>query len=96
MKRSTTQPLKNVIQQYLDALKMNSKLKEVSLVGNWEKFMGGTISKATKEIYIKDRVLYVYLNSSVIRNELLNIKEPLMARLNEEAGDKVIDDIVLR
>lgn len=96
MKRSSTQPLKAVIQDYLDALKMKSKLKEVSLVGNWEKFMGVTISRATKEVYIKDRVLYVYLNSSVVRNELHNIKEPLIEKLNQEAGAQVIDDIVLK
>ncbi|MDA3892384.1 MAG: DUF721 domain-containing protein [Salinivirgaceae bacterium] len=96
MKRSNTQPLKQVIHEYVEALKMKGKLREVSLVSKWERLMGGTISRATREIYIKDRILYVYLNSSVVRNELLNIKEPLIERLNQEAHSSVIDDIVLK
>jgi len=96
MKRSNTQPLKEVIKEYLDALKMNSKLKEVSLISNWERLMGSTISKATRDIYIKDRILFVYLNSSVVRNELHILKDALLEKLNQEAGDSVIDDIVLK
>lgn len=94
MKRSNTQPLKEVLQEYVKALKMNQKLKEVSIVTNWENMVGRTISRATKDIYIKDRKLFVVLNSSVIRHELTLIKLPLMNRLNEEAKTEVITDIV--
>jgi hypothetical protein len=40
--------------------------------------------------------LYVHLNSSVARNELLMLKEALKEKLNERAGKEVIKDIVLR
>ena len=96
MKKSNTQPLKQVIQEYLDALKMTSKLKEVGLIGSWERVVGKTISRATKDIYIKDRILYIALSSSVIRNELDMIKEPLVERLNSEAKADVIDAIVVK
>jgi hypothetical protein len=95
MKRSSTQPLKEVIQEYLDALKMNSKLKEVSLISNWENMVGRTVARATKDIYIKDKKLFVVLKSSVVRNELALIKEPLIRRMNEEAKAEVIVDLVL-
>lgn len=96
MKKSNTQPLKEVIQEYLEALKMNSKLKEVGVVNSWERVVGKTIARATKDIYIRDRVLYVHVNSSVVRNELDMIKEPLKDRLNEDAKADVIDAIVLK
>ncbi|PKP09679.1 MAG: DUF721 domain-containing protein [Bacteroidetes bacterium HGW-Bacteroidetes-4] len=95
MKRSSTQPLKEVIQEYLEALKMNSKLKEVSLISNWENMVGRTVARATKDIYIKDKKLFVVLKSSVVRNELALIKEPLIKRMNEEAKAEVIIDLVL-
>ncbi|MGD9993079.1 MAG: DUF721 domain-containing protein [Salinivirgaceae bacterium] len=95
MKRSSTQPLKEVIQEYLEALKMNSKLKEVSLISNWENMVGRSVARATKDIYIKDRKLFVVLKSSVVRNELALIKEPLIKRMNEEAKAELIVDLVL-
>ena len=58
--------------------------------------MGKAISSRTTKIYIKDHVLYVHLNSSVVRNELLMLREALREKLNQNAGTEVIKEIVLR
>lgn len=94
MRRTKTLPLKDVLQEYVEAMKMKGKLTEVSLLNSWEKTVGPTISRSTKDIYIKDKKLFVRINSSVIRSELLLIKDGLMSRLNENAGTQVILDIV--
>jgi len=96
MKKSNTQPLKEVLHEYIDALKLNQKLREVRLLSSWEKFVGKTIFRATRDIYISDKKLYVTVNSSVIRNELHNLKAPLMDKLNENVGAIVIEDIILK
>jgi len=75
---------------------MNKKLKEVGLINSWEKVVGKTVARATKNMYIKDQKLFIELSSSVVRNELLMIKEPLINRLNQEAGASIITDIILR
>jgi len=94
MRRTKTQPLKDVIKEYIEALKMQSKLTEVGLINSWEKMVPPAIFRATKEIYIKDGKLFLKINSSVMRNELQLIKQGLMARLNDNAGSKVITDII--
>lgn len=95
MRRTNTQPLKEVIHEYVEALKMKSKLKEVGVVSSWEKIVGRTVAKATREIYIKDQKLFVKIQSSVVKNELLMIKEPLIKRLNEHGQGNIITDIVI-
>lgn len=96
MRRSETQPLKAVIKEYVEALKMKQKLKEVGLISSWEKAVGRSVMLSTKNIYIKDRILHVELKSSVVRNELHMIKEPLINRLNQLVNEHIIDDIILR
>lgn len=96
MRRTNTQPLKEVIQEYVDAMKMRSKLREVSLISQWERQVGRTIAAATIDIYVSNRKLFVKLNSSVIRNELLLVKDRLKDKLNENVGSEVITEIVLR
>jgi hypothetical protein len=54
------------------------------------------ISNKTNNIFIKDKKLFVYLNSSIARNELSMVKDDLVKRLNQQAGGEVIEDIVLR
>ena len=72
------------------------KLLEVNALNAWESVVGQTINRHTKNIYIKDGVLFVKLDSSVVRNELAMLKQPLMKKINETVGAKVVSDIVLK
>lgn len=96
MNRHQTVTLKEALALYIEGLKIKSKLDEVGLVASWEKVVGKTVAKATRNIYISDRKLFVYLSSSVVRNELTMIREPLIARLNQMANGDIIDDIILK
>ena len=66
------------------------------VINSWEEIVGKAISSRTTKIYIKDHILYVHLNSSVVRNELLMLREALREKLNQKAGSEVIKEIVLR
>jgi hypothetical protein len=58
--------------------------------------VGKAISTRTTKVYIKDKVLFVYLKSSIVRNELMMIREALREKLNSQAGEEVIKDIILK
>lgn len=96
MRKKNTQKLDEVIKEYLKALKIDDKLKEVELIKSWESVVGKTIARSTDNIYIKDRKLIVRLKSSVIRNELFMLRDGLKKALNDKVGETIIDDIILR
>jgi len=96
MRKSNTQPIHEVIRDLLKELNIDRKLKEVSLVSRWESLMGRTVAVRTKQIYIRNRILYVQVTSSVLKNELLMMRQNIIDRLNEDAGEKLIDQIVIR
>ena len=96
MRRSKTISLAEAIKDYINEMKLCEKLSEVGIINSWEEIVGKAISSRTTRIYIKDHVLYVHLNSSVVRNELLMLREVLKEKLNEKAGAEVVKDIVLR
>ena len=96
MRRSKTISLAEAIKDYIQEMNIGGKLSEVGVINSWEEIVGKAISSRTSKIYIKDRILYVHLNSSVVRNELLMLRETLKEKLNEKAGSEVIKDIVLR
>ncbi len=96
MRKKNTQKLSDVVDSYLKAMDIDGKLKEVRLIRSWEEIVGKLIAKKTDNIYIKERKLFVHLNSSIARNELSMLKDSLIEHLNEKAGDKVIDDIILK
>ncbi len=96
MRRSKTIPLSEAIKDYIDEMKLGGKLSEVGIINSWEEIVGKAISSRTTRIYIKDHILYVHLNSSVVRNELLMLRDVLKEKLNEKAGAEIVKDIVLR
>jgi len=96
MRRSKTISLAEAIQDYIREMKLDKGLRETRLVTSWEEIVGKAIASRTSKIYIKDSILYVHLNSSVVRNELLMLRQALREKLNKKAGSEIIKDIVLR
>ena len=96
MRRSKTISLAEAVKDYIKEMNLDGKLSEVGVINSWEEIVGKAISSRSSKIYIKDHILYVHLNSSVVRNELLMLREVLKEKLNDKAGSEVIKDIVLR
>jgi predicted nucleic acid-binding Zn ribbon protein len=96
MRRSKTITLAEAVNDYVKEMNLGEKLSEVTVISSWEEIVGKAISSRTTKIFIKDHILYVHLNSSVVRNELLMLREALKEQLNKKAGSEVVKDIVLR
>jgi predicted nucleic acid-binding Zn ribbon protein len=96
MRRSKTISLAEALDDYIREMNLGGKLSEVGVISSWEDIVGKAISSRTTKIYIRDSVLYVHLNSSVVRNELLMLRQALKEKLNEKAGSEVVKDIVFR
>jgi predicted nucleic acid-binding Zn ribbon protein len=96
MRRSKTISLAEAIKDYVKEMNLDVKLSETGVINSWEEIVGKAISSRTSKIYIKDHVLYVHLSSSVVRNELLMLRQALREKLNEKAGSEVIREIVFR
>jgi len=96
MRRSRTVSLAEAIQDYIKEMKLEDKLREVSVIDSWEETVGRAIASRTTRLYIKEGILYVVLKSSVVRNELMMIREAIREKLNQKAGTELIREIVFR
>ncbi|MBA7581359.1 hypothetical protein ES708_23261 [subsurface metagenome] len=96
MRKSNTQTIASVIKDYLKEAQIEGKLKEVQVVNSWEELVGKTIARRTNRIYIKNGKLYLHMNSSIVKNELLMFRESIIERINTNAGEEIVKEIVLR
>ena len=72
------------------------KLAEVRMRDEWEAIVGKTISKYTRNIYIKDQVLTIYTDVAPLKQELLLGRAQLVVRINEYFKETVITEIAIR
>ncbi|MCK4701576.1 MAG: DUF721 domain-containing protein, partial [Bacteroidales bacterium] len=96
MRKSNTQTIANVIKDYLKEAQIEGKLKEVQVINSWEELVGKTIARRTNKIYIKNGKLYLHMNSSIVKNELLMHREGIIERINTNAGEEIVKEIVLK
>jgi len=96
MRRTNTQPIAEVLQEYIRALKIQGKLDEVKVREKWNEMMGPTIANSTRSVVLHNRSLVVQLNSSVIRNELMMMQTQIIERLNESLGQNLVERVVLK
>ena len=80
----------------LDSYHLREKFNQAQVQGNWAKIMGNTIAKYTTDVYVKDKVLHLYISSAALKNELLIMKEKVIERVNEALEREVITDVIIR
>ncbi len=96
MKRTDSEQLGGVILQYLRETGLETPLNEHRLIQAWDKVLGPSVSRYTKELRIYNQVLFVTVTSAALRNELMMRRTELVTRLNTRVGAQVITQIVLR
>jgi len=95
MSRGTDMTIKEAVEKMLEVYKLRRKFDETALISAWPELMGQAIANRTKQLYIRDKKLFVKVESSVIKNELLLMRSQIIGRLNEHVGQVVIEDLVL-
>lgn len=72
------------------------KVIEVRMRDEWEAIVGKTISKYTRNIYLKDNVLTIYTDVAPLKQELLLGREQLAANINEYFKENVVGTIIVK
>jgi len=86
--------LKNAFEEMLQTYRLKEKFSEKSLISSWERLMGKTITSRTEKLFIKDKTLFVELNSAALKHELNSSKDKILKIFEEEFGSRIIEDIV--
>jgi predicted nucleic acid-binding Zn ribbon protein len=95
MRKPNDKSIKEAMNQLLQVYKLQQKFDETALIAAWPEMMGVAIANRTKELYIRQKKLFVRVESSVIKNELMMMRSQIIEKMNEQAGGEVIVEIVL-
>ncbi len=94
LKKPAEKPLKAVIEEFLKTFRLEDKLTETRVIQSWEKVVGALVAKHTTRLSMRNKILYVKLDSAALRNELMFAREKIVKALNKEAGTNMLSEIV--
>ncbi|WP_426670320.1 DUF721 domain-containing protein [Mucilaginibacter sp. McL0603] len=94
MGRTNDKSLKEAIEQMLQVYKIKRKYDETGIKASWPELVGKSVANRTKEIYIHDKKLFLRIESSVIKNELLLMRAQIIEKINNEAKGVLVEEII--
>ena len=94
MRRTNVQPIGEILRDFFeDNPEIYEKIMEVRIERT---ILGPMAQQYTSLMYVRDRILYVYMKSAVLRTELLYCKDKLRDSINKELGSGYLFDLVIR
>lgn len=96
MKRGSLKSISEILRETCREEGLETPLNEYRLIQAWGQLLGSSVQSYTKNLFIKNQILYVTLTSSVLRQELMMNRRTLVHRLNEHVKAQVITNIIFR
>lgn len=90
-----THPIKGVLNELMNLYGWKDKIDETRALDAYEKCIDAETLKATKNVYIKNRILHIELISAAARNNLQYKTEELKQAINHKIGRAILSDITL-
>jgi len=87
-------PLKEAIDLMIERYRLRNKFDQSYVVAHWEKIMGTAIGSRTKTVYIRDRKLFLQIESAPLRNELVRAKSKIVELINREMNNDLVEDVI--
>ena len=88
-------PLGDLIKEFYAQHKGPDYMDEIRAVNSWAEVVGPFVAAHTIDISIKNKVMYVRVDSDVLRTELSYSKSLLVKKLNDMLGKEILNALVL-
>jgi len=90
---SDTASVGDAFRAMLKQFHLEERYEENRLRATWEELMGKPIARRTTRLFVKNKVLFVKLNSAPLRHELNIAKPKMLEIICKNFGRNFIEDI---
>jgi len=94
MRKTNDKFLKEAIEQMLQVYKIKRRFDETGIVAHWPDLVGKYVANRTKEIFISNKKLFLRIESSVVKNELMLMRADIIKKINDEAKATLVDELI--
>lgn len=96
MRRTKTQLMGELLEEFFRRPYIAVKVAEGKLPDTWRTVVGDRVANETTELKLENHILHVRIRSSVLRQELFYQRDALRDALNEQAGVRLINAVIVR
>lgn len=94
MRKANDKTMKEAIEQMLNVYKIKRRFDETAVIAAWSDIVGKPVANRTSELFINNKKMFLRIESSVVKNELMMMRSQIIEKINAEAGDVLIEEII--
>jgi predicted nucleic acid-binding Zn ribbon protein len=83
------------IQELLKEYHIKSRFDEANLIASWERLVGKPIARRTRKVYVRNKVVFVELDSPGMKHDLNLHKGQILEIFRKEFGAEAVGDLVI-
>ncbi len=88
--------IKDVLDDMIRDMRIGSKMNEMNVRKHWHELMGTYITNHTQKIYFNKGKIFIYIESSALKQELYMAKSKIISSLNERLQEDLVNDLIIR
>ncbi len=96
MRRTKTILMGDLLDEFFKRPYVAAKVAEGKLPDTWREIVGDRVADLTTELRLEKRILYVRIQSSVVRSELFYQREALKEEINRRSGIQFVQAVIIR
>ena len=93
MMQGKTYTMCDALQTFLREEGLETPLLEYRITQAWPEVMGQTISRYTRQVFVREGKLQVQITSAPLRQNLMMEHKRIAQKLNDHVGSYVISDV---
>ncbi|MBC7449508.1 MAG: DUF721 domain-containing protein [Hymenobacteraceae bacterium] len=93
-RKADVQSVGESLQDLIRVYRLQGRLTQTRVLEAWPELMGRPVALKTTELYFQNRKLFVRISSAPLRHQLFMGRSEILLRVNESAGDSIIDEVV--
>lgn len=95
-KSNTVWHIQEAFLQMLEENQLKEKYIEYKIYAIWGEVIGNPLMKHTIKLNLKNKKLYVYINSPIVKNELRMLRTEILEKIQLKIDKNYINDIIIR
>lgn len=94
-RKSNEVSMKDAIEALMEHYHLGDRYRFEQVRAKWEEIVGKLIAQKTEKLVLKNKTLYLTVNSSIVAQELQMMKSLIIKRINEEAGREIVTSVTI-
>jgi predicted nucleic acid-binding Zn ribbon protein len=95
-RKGNNHSMKNLIDKLIRSYGLEGKMQELDIMSEWETIVGKMIARHTTNIQLKNKILYITLDSAPLKQELLMNQTRIIELVNEKSGKILVEQVFIK